>query len=507
MEKRILRTTGIIAIGLLLALLFCFPIEAREDSASLVFQKTADAGKTAVYIVQKGDFLAGILRKQRGDQKKRVPYDLIRRLNPGIKDLNRIYPGQKIVLPVRESLALPEPPSDVRKKKDVTPPSHTIKGQDSAPAVKSSPPAMPPVESAPPETALKTPRNVEHILGFIRPVVGRMNGTLIAKGNYFIPLKEATQITIDCSLIPIVELDEGTTVLLDFGNRLSEEIKALIGQSWTNYAFVPGKELGDGLAGIKGIIGRSRNYEMSEVGSPLLLLSKPEIRVFPDWTIASKQTTAATYRQGLFLLASNESPLPGEARSFLEKNGIAVTEISSDRAVTGPAMQKATPTPIDLRGLKGIALAELLLKTLGETPAASTEIVLFDQAKSGFNLSITADLLLRRGEKRFVIHTKRLPEQFVRILKESGAEVIPIGEGASGRPLIEGLLQALEIPVSFGHFAFRIPEDSNRPRLTATFPALRVTSGGQPLYLLDFDISPDVQAFLNGLTGGRIAKY
>ena len=103
MENHIFRAAGIILTSLLLPVFFCFPIEAREGSARLVFQKTAALHKTTVYVVKKGDFLAGILRKQRGEQKKRVPYDLIRRLNPEIKDLNRIYPGQKIVLPVRET--------------------------------------------------------------------------------------------------------------------------------------------------------------------------------------------------------------------------------------------------------------------------------------------------------------------------------------------------------------------------------------------------------------------
>jgi hypothetical protein len=134
-------------------------------------------------------------------------------------------------------------------------------------------------------------------------------------------------------------------------------------------------------------------------------------------------------------------------------------------------------------------------------------MVLFDRARDGFNLTITADLLLRRGEKRFIIHTKKLPDQFVRILSEGGAEVIPIGEGGSGRSLIEALLQALQIPVSFGHFAFRVPEEGNRPRMTATFPALRVVRGGEPLYLLDFDTAPDILAFLSVFTGGRIATY
>jgi len=320
------RAAGVVLTGLLLPALACFPVEAREDSARLVFEKTAALGKTMVYIVKKGDVLTGILRKQRGD--KRVPYDLIRRLNPEIKDLNRIYPGQKIVLPVRETADLIKLPSDLRKKSDPLPTSYRIKAEDSisrillseldvnpedilptvrsirelnpgiddlnhlpageilalplkperqghAPSAESMPPAVHPVENDQPKTAVMTLPSVEHILGFIRPVINRMKGTLIAKGNYFIPLKDTAQITIDCSSIPVVELDDGATVLLDFGNRLSEGIKGMIGQSWTNYGFVPGEELGSGIAGLKGIIGRSRNYAMTEAGSPLAVMPKP----------------------------------------------------------------------------------------------------------------------------------------------------------------------------------------------------------------------------------------
>ncbi len=561
MENYIFRAAGVVLTGLLLPVLVCFPVEAREGSARLVFEKTAALDKTLVYVVKKGDSFAAILRKQRGEQKKRVPYDLIRRLNPEIRDLNRIYPGQKIVLPVRETADLGELPNDLRKKSDPPPSSYRIKEEDSigrillseldatpeeilptarsirepnpgiddlnrlpagqivalppkpvrqgdALSAESLLPAVHPMENDRTETAVMTTPRVEHTLGFIRQVINRMRGTLIAGGNYFIPLKDTAQITIDCSLIPVIELDDGATVLLDFGNRLSESVKGMIGQSWTNYGFVPGEELGNGLAGIKGIIRRSRNYTMSEAGSPLALMLKPDIQVFPDWTITTKKgAVGASYRQGLFLLGSNEKPLPGEARSFLEKNSLVVTEISGDQAVTGPASQKVTPIVTDLRGLKGIALAEQLLKALGETPVANAEVVIFDQARSGFTLSLTADLLLRRGEKRFIIHTKRLPDQFIRILEEEGTEVIPIGESASGRPLIEDLLRGLRIPVPFGHFSFRVPEASNRPRLTATFSALRVTSGGEPLYLIDFDMSSDTLAFLHGLIGGRIAKY
>lgn len=473
MENHMFRAASIVLTGLLLPVLVCFPVGAREDSARLVFEKPAAPGRTRVYEVKKGDSFTAILRRQRGEEKKRIPYDLIRRLNPEIKDLNRIYPGQKIVLPVRETADPEDVLPAVRSIRELNPgiddlihlpaggiltlPSKFAR-QDHAPPVEPLPPSIPPEESVRSETALMTPPRIEQILGFIRPVISRMRGALIARGNYFIPLKDTAQITIDCSLIPVVELDDGATVLLDFGNRLSEGIKGMIGQSWTNYGFVPGEELGSGIAGLKGIIGRSRNYAMTEAGGPLAVTPKPEIQAFPDWIITSQKGAAgASYRQGLFLLGSDENPLPGEARSFLEKNGLVVTEISGDQAVTGPPSQKVTPTVIDLRGLKGIALAGQLLKTLGETPVANAEVVIFDQVRSGFTLSLTADLLVRRGDKRFVIHTRRLSRPVCPHPQRGGNRGDPDRRGRIGKTLHRGSASGPPDPRPLRPFLFPGP--------------------------------------------------
>ncbi|MCL5808947.1 MAG: hypothetical protein M1418_10510, partial [Deltaproteobacteria bacterium] len=64
-----------------------------------------------------------------------------------------------------------------------------------------------------------------------------------------------------------------------------------------------------------------------------------------------------------------------------------------------------------------------------------------------------------------------------------------------------------QIPVSFGHFSYRIPEDGHRPRLTASFSALRAKAGGESLYLIDFDIASDVLSLLHGRRGGHFARY
>jgi hypothetical protein len=476
------------------------PLSAREDSARLVLQKTVGGGNSRVYVVKKGESIAAILRSQLGND--RISHAMIRRLNPGIRNMNRIYPGQRIVFSVPGKGEPSGPISDNREEKSSPESTYRIREGDSISRIilselnvkptealpayrlirKLNPeiadltrlqagqtlrlPPRPTLPATPPADPLKTTLRTaekfdtkaaakkslaaDDLLGIIRPVINRMRGAVTATGSYFIPLQETTQITIDCSMIPVVELDDGTTVLLDYGNRLSENLKGLIRQSWKNYAFLTAEELHDGLVGMQGIVRHSQNYRMVPTDKPLTLTAKPEILVFPDWLIIGKEMAGCTpYRQGLFLLDRGERSLPAEAKEFIEKSGVAVTEIAGDRALssveTPPTLR---PAMVDLRGLKGIALAEKLLTTLGEAPMRNAEVIVFDEARNGFNLSVTADLLIRKGGKRFILQTKRLPEQFVQVLREAGTEVIPIGEKDQGRSLVEGVLQGLGIPVS-----------------------------------------------------------
>jgi len=530
-------------------------LSAREDSARLSFQKSAGPRKTRLYVVKKGEFITGIFRSQQGDEP--VPYALIRQLNPKIKNLNRIYPGQQIVLPTRETTepsagdaeASKAPPRQysiregdsisriILTELDVAPekvlPAYRlirrlnpdIEDMNQLPAgqllnlppniVRADRPAAEPLqtvtlapETPPAEPSAKAPPIKERELGIIRPVVSRMKGTITAAGNYFIPLKDTAQVTLDCSLIPVVELDDGSTVLLDFGNRLSDNLKALISQSWPNYRFLSADELRDEIASLQGIIRLSRNYTMSRLNTPLALTAKPEILVFPDWIIAAKKAVGGVlYRQGLFLLGGSEQPLPAGVGAVLEKNGLTVTEIVEGTTPAVSVTPTAAPVIRDLRGFKGIALAEELLKILGEEPVRNAPVGIFEQARDGFNLSVTVDLLLRKGGKRYLIHTQRLPDQFVAILKDQDTEVILLRENAPRRSLIEDTLQHLSIPISFGHFSFRIPEEGNRPRLIITFPALRATAGSESVYLFDFDVSPDTLSLLQGRLGGRVVTY
>jgi len=59
---------------------------------------------------------------------------------------------------------------------------------------------------------------------------------------------------------------------------------------------------------------------------------------------------------------------------------------------------------------------------------------------------------VRRGDRQFILMTKKLPDPFIAILGEAGTEVIVIGQKDKGRALIEDVLRGLGIPVSFAIF-------------------------------------------------------
>ena len=553
-RKKMLTRTRLIFPLLFLSLLLPFSVFARVDSARLSFQKTVGKTPNRIHIVKKGENLAIILKKNK--YGKDIPLSAIRRLNPGLRNVNRIYPGQEIILPPLEDKA--SQPIDAPQTEEDKPLVYIIKENDSISRiileelkvdpteaiqayrqirmlngntedmvnlqagsallispdlVKESVLDYEQKESDSPETkkpdqktAVKMHPALYAVLETVRPVINKMRGSINAKGSYFIPLEGTSQITIDSSLIPSVEMDDGTTVFLDYESRFNDKFKQLIRHYWRNYHFLTDKDLKDGIQTLLHVINHSNNYTMERRDKPLTLKDKPLIAVFPDWLIAGKINH---YLQGIFLLSAEEPPLPEAVRIFLEKTGFAVTEVSagspaSDRQVAS-VHQPATGK--DLRAFKGIALAEQLLAALGENLVKQKKIAIFKKETDGFDLSITADLLSQKGERKLILHSKKLPEQFVKILADSRFDVISVGENEKGRLVIEDLLKKAGYPVSFGYFSCLIPEESLKSRFEISFSALGLVNDGERVYLLDFDIPAGILSVINNRQKTMILRY
>ncbi len=525
---------------------------AEEDTAHLSFQKTATLGaKTRPYVVKEGEWLFQIMRAQSGITTHRLT--VIKKLNPEIKDLNKIKPGQVVILPEMERPAVPEGEEsssilnytirkgdsisriamrelnvklpELRKSvndiKQLNPdirnynmiyPGQTLqlprrsivitKQEAKAQEAESSSKV---VKDEAKDKPIMLPR--AH-LDIIRDVVNRMNGALITLGKYYIPIPELGQITIDCSTIPIVELDDGSSIFLDFSNRIPDTLKNMIQSNWKNYHSVEIVGSDDTAAILQKIVNASNTYLMTRRTTPYTIGAGTPLQLSLGWIITKKTKDSKPYLQGLSFVSDNSRLLPKPMTQYAERNGMIITEVLDGQGVTSAPDEKyALPQMSNMNLSTNMELVNSLLNELGYQITRDTEIGILDTSASGFDLSIKADLLARKGDKQIIIVSKKIPQQFIDSLKTRGTQTVTLESGETKKTVIEKVLLAAGIPFTFASFSFSVPEKSDKPTGTISFPAFKITRDKGDFYLIDFDIDREIYGLLNNKWGVNIFRY
>ena len=542
----------LILLSLVIITATCEVVFAQEDTAHLSFEKTAPSKmKTRTYVVKEGDWLFGIMQSQAGLSLHRST--IIKKLNPNIKDVNRIYPGQVLILPDIE------PPASADKDGSLPTEAYTIKRGDSITRIavrqfnitklsevirtvneiKRLNPDIKNYNLIYPREILRLPRRsiiiakqetkvseaesptqVEDLskektvtlpetrLAVIRHVIGRMNGSLITTGKYYIPIPQVGQVTIDCTTIPAVELDDGNIFLLDFSNRIPDTLKNMIRANWNNYHPIKVNDLESTATTLQKIINASNKYTMTKRTMPYITGNSPTLQLSVDWMIAKSTPEGKPYLQGLSFVTDDAQLLPKPMITYAERNGLIITEIMVGNGVVSASDEDYTlPQVSTLNAIANTELIDALLNELGYPIVKDAEVGIFDTTKEGFNISIKADLTVKREDKQIIILSKKIPQQFIDNLKNRGTEIIFLEEGETRKAVIEKVLQAMSIPFSFNSFSFSIPEKTNNPKGTISFPAFKIARDKGYFYLIDFDVDRDIYGLLNDRWEVNVVKY
>ncbi|MBI4634151.1 MAG: LysM peptidoglycan-binding domain-containing protein [Deltaproteobacteria bacterium] len=530
---------------------------AKEDTAHISLQKTAATkNKTKVYRVKKGDSITKIMQGMPGPTEHR--YTRVKELNPRLKDINMIYPGQLIILPAEDSsektkeagspyltrkgdsitriiirtLSVKNSVDVLKITKQITTLNPQIKNPDriypgqiimlpeKEIAERGEDAVIPAQEEAvvaetEPLAENKTAEEEqpaaiqEKRLAVIGHVIKQMNGSFISTGSYYLPLPETGNVAIDCTAIPVAELNDGSTILIDFARRLPESMWKIIQMNWKNYSLVRPSPREDTAATLQKIINCSREYTIAKLGKPLLIGNNSRIQISPDWMITRKTPTGdSPYRQGLFFLSDLSQQLPRPLIRYAGKNGLIITEIVEGTGIAN--RQDGDSAFSEIPGISGASPLDItynLLSFLGYQPTRDADVNIFDTAKDGFNLTIKAGLLLKSGDRRIVFHSKKLPQQFLDILKEGKTEVTVLADNEARRSVIEKTLRAMNIPFSSDNFSFSIPGKADKAPATVSFPALKAEREQGSLYLINFALDRDIQELLRTRWGMEIVTY
>jgi len=445
--------------------------------------------KKIIYKIKRGDTLYKIIRRELKVTESNIPQNIkfIKSINPRIRNINKIYAGTVIKLPGKTLF--------VKTSEEIKPATHEM--------------TMSPEKSSQPEKIIEVKEKKvmppEARLAVLKQIITQMNGTIATTGNYYLPIPKAGQVTIDCSQIPVVEFEDNTTVFIDLENRAHANLKKMISDNWTNYFLVKVNKDDDVIAILKKVINSTKNYSMVKSEKSLTLGSLPPVEVGVDWVILKSVNRQQTQPiQAIRSIYENNLLLPKSVKNYCQKNGLIITEISEESGIVGKPEELYSLPPIPVFPKTSAQdFSYALVTYLGLSAEKDIDIQLFDTVKDGFNLSIKADVLATKDNKKYVIYSQALSQQFTNALKQAGNETIFVSDSDSPKNIMENVLNGLHIPFAYGNYTFSGLEKNQAP-YTIKFNSTKIN---EDLYVVDFDMDQELRGLLKEIWSVNIAKY
>ena len=545
------------------------PVAAREDTAQIALKKTAVHHKILyTYTVKKGDILSTIIRHIPGITEEDISnnYQLIKELNPNIADLNNLEPGQLLVIPgkpvttaVTSTAKVTPSIYSTRVKRYTIKKGDTLikiihrelkigtNIQKTLKIIKSINPGIRNVnkiyagkiiklpgktifvkipeetkaiaqevvklseKTIQPEKIIEIKEKIimppEARLSVLKQVITQMNGSITTIGNYYLPIPKTGQVTIDCSKIPVIEFDDNTTVFLDLENRAHSNLRKMISDNWANFHLVKVNKNDDVIDILKKVINTTKNYSMTKSEKPMMIGAYPPVELIVDWVIFNTlPRQAQPLKQGLRLVYENNLLLPKSIKNYSQKNGFIITEISGESGIVGKPEEVYSLPPMPVfptTSVKDFSYA--LVSNLGLNAEKDVDIQMFDTVKDGFNLSIKADLLVTNENKKYIIYSQNLSQQFANSLKQAGNELIFVNDNDAAKNIMENILHGLNISFTSGDFTFSGTEKNQAP-YALNFIGTKIKTD-KDLYVIDFDIDQELRGLLQEVWSANIAKY
>ena len=463
----------------------------KEVTDTTTVSSKISTTKGSLYKIKRGDTLYKIIRRQLKITDTDTPKTLrmIKSINPGIRNVNKIYAGKTIKLPGK-TVFVKTPEETKAIAEEVV----TI--------------TRIPVQ---PEKIIEIKEKIfmspEARLAVLKQVITQMNGSITTTGNYYLPIPKTGQVTIDCSKIPVIEFDDNTTVFLDLENRAHGNLKKMISDNWANFHLVKVNKNDDVIAILKKVINTTKNYSMTKSEKPMMIGAYPPVELIVDWVIYNTlPRQAQPLKQGLRLVYENNLLLPKSIKNYSQKNGFIITEISGESGIVGKPEEVYSLPPMTVfptTSAKDFSYA--LVSNLGLSAEKEVDIQMFDTVKDGFNLSIKADVLVTNENKKYIIYSQNLSQQFINSLKQTGYDLIFVNDNDEPKKIMEKILHGLNISFTSGNFTFSGLEKNQAP-YALNFIGTKIKTD-KDLYVIDFDIDQGLRGLLQEVWSANIAKY
>ncbi len=417
------------------------------------------------YIVKPGDRLIKVVQNLYDIPEKELYgeyMDQLKRINPSIKNLNHIFPGQKIRIPiylpqiVRLPIVPPEPAETAKKDRD----DLKLMGRQ---------------------------------LGEIFSLIGE---EWLQTGEHVIPLKSGGQINLKVDSYPIISLRSGKRIIVDLFNDLPEDLTGLITSSWYNYNIVHLRDDEELKEAMERIIILCDYGKIQGINEPLILAGDIPLRIAADWIIqlAAEQSAEKGNIVIVNLCDDEDSVTPATVRRYLERLGV--------KTVDYPPSQKGLGEAVEMPEILGTgddrsSIVESLLGIIGLTFSRDTEIPIYGKQQADFNFTVKADYLLNIEGRDAIIDMKGLGPDTVALLNEHQYQVLSLANDLPSA-IVTKTLDFLGIEYDPGPHPFLAADRDESKNIRLMIPGIVFKDNkGQSIFATHLTLYPEIMSFLS----------
>jgi|GEM_PF-6977456 len=341
--------------------------------------------------------------------------NLIKELNPELENLNSLPDHQTILIP----LTLP---SKNKKYKVLIKDSKvvSITTTTSIPVRETIPPPAPAFEKRP------LPQEVDLIKLLkesLAPLVTASGAILQQEGFHTFPALEGTQLLLDTSLYPKLQLKNNTIVIIDTKNQLSPDLKKVINAQWSNYTLLsPDQD----LKSILDLLFREMGFfKLVKRGEPLVRGQEVLFKIEAEWIIYPESSLQNVFV--INLVNSVEQKIPPPILHHLGTLGVTLIEVerfAREKAGSSPeemfkGEEASVPAIPKITLSDKPAFIDSLLELAGQEYSKDMPISVYGRESTSPTLDITIDrTFIKEGKKYLICFQDTAPESLDLIVKQ-----------------------------------------------------------------------------------------
>ncbi len=414
------------------------------------------------YTVKPDDSLLKIVRDRYNIPKDELYgkyLELAKKLNPSISDLNTIYPGQIIRLPIYS-------PQIVRK----------------------------PIESV---VSPKPERMDERITPLARDlslIFSELGEEWVQTGKHFIPLKSGGQANLEAISYPIINLRNGLCIIVDLNNKLPAKMARLIGSDWDNFRVVHLLEKDDLVSALDKIFRLCGYAKVFKSGEPLIPKRDIELRITGNWIVIPSDTRSENKPVAIVinLLEENAPKTPRGIKDYLASLGIKIVDFPPGDDTPEKTDQVATL----YGGSDFLSLVGSVLNLVGQSYSTGVEIPLNEEQKSDFKLIAKPDFLLKNKGKDAIIDVTGLASEIASPLKERGFLILSLASEKYPLDITKRLLGFLDIEFDAGPHSFMATARPITKNIKLTVPGIVFSdSQGDRILATPINLPEEIKVF------------